>query len=107
MGHWTPTGVEPKDYDDDDDLQTRSPIETKSYFHLQFAAEITSTLGVNVLTLLGFKLNRYRMLRMLQILRNAIPFILLLSTRHQRIGVVSEINIHWRPVSKCQIDQKD
>jgi len=21
MGHWTPTGVEPKDYDDDDDDQ--------------------------------------------------------------------------------------
>ena len=21
MGHWTPTGVEPKDYDDDDDEQ--------------------------------------------------------------------------------------
>jgi len=20
MGHWTPTGVEPKDYDDDDDV---------------------------------------------------------------------------------------
>ena len=20
MGHWTPTGIEPKDYDDDDDV---------------------------------------------------------------------------------------
>ena len=24
MGHWTPTGVEPKDYDDDDDFRKRT-----------------------------------------------------------------------------------
>ena len=24
MGHWTPTGVEPKDYDDDDDCHYRN-----------------------------------------------------------------------------------
>ena len=24
MGHWTPTGIEPTDYDDDDDLYTIS-----------------------------------------------------------------------------------
>src|SRR6218665_1351089 len=24
MGHWTPTGVEPKDYDDDDDVCTQT-----------------------------------------------------------------------------------
>ena len=33
MGHWTPTGIEPMDYDDDDDDITHSIIVLKLIFY--------------------------------------------------------------------------
>ena len=46
MGHWTPTGVEPKDYDDDDETsrvvwRTCSQLSVKDSVAMQQCSEVT------------------------------------------------------------------
>jgi len=39
MGHWTPTGVEPKDYDDDDEISIAKLDEGPDFLWLHPLAE--------------------------------------------------------------------
>src|SRR6218665_100895 len=44
MGHWTPTGIEPTDYDDDDDFPLRKTLKWKSFKVVCFWCTYTRSL---------------------------------------------------------------